>query len=116
MPADSGHFLFRRPPSAVFPIKEQKQQLQQLTLRIDDVETLLDEVSEIAYDKAVEVVSSIVKVETHKEDIRLVKQSKAWVLSPERKASKKECEYAAKRLDGVITKITNAMKTTLQKI
>ena len=97
-------------------IEEQKQQLQQLTLRIDDVETLLDEVSEIAYDKAVEVVSNIVKVETHKEDIRLVEQSKAWVLSPERKASKKECEYAAKRLDGVITKITNAMKTTLQKI
>ena len=97
-------------------IEEQKQQLQQLTLRIEDVETLLDEVSEIAYDKGVEVVSNIVKVETHKEDIRLVEQSKAWVLSPERKASKKECEYAAKRLDGVITKITNAMKTTLQKI
>ena len=97
-------------------IEEQKQQLQQLTFRIDDVETLLDEVSEIAYDKAVEVVSNIVKVETHKEDIRLVEQSKAWVLSPERKASKKECEYAAKRLDGVITKITNTMKTTLQKI
>ena len=45
-----------------------------------------------------------------------MEQSKAWVLSPERKASKKECEYAAKRLDGVIAKITNAMKTTLQKI
>ena len=45
-----------------------------------------------------------------------MEQSKTWVLSPERKASKKECEYAAKRLDGVITKITNAMKTTLQKI
>lgn len=28
----------------------------------------------------------------------------------------KECEYAAKRLDGVITKITNAMKSTIQKI
>ena len=54
--------------------------------------------------------------QTHKEDIRLVEQSKTWVLSPERKASKNECEYAAKRLDGVITKITNAMKTTLQKI
>lgn len=61
-------------------------------------------------------IPNTVKIETHKEDIRLVEQSKAWVLSPERKASKKECEYAAKRLDVVITKITNAMKSTIQKI
>ena len=85
-------------------------------MKIEDVEALIDEVAEIAYDKAVEVVTNTVKIETHKEDICLVEQSKAWVLSPERKASKKECEYAAKRLDGVITKITNAMKSTIQKI
>ena len=48
--------------------------------------------------------------------IKLVEQSKAWVLSPERKASKKEVEYAVKRLDGVIARITNAMKSTIQKI
>lgn len=94
----------------------QERKLEDLTMKIEDVEALIDEVAEIAYDKAVEVVTNTVKIETHKEDIRLVEQSKAWVLSPERKASKKECEYAAKRLDGVITKITNAMKTTLQKI
>lgn len=35
---------------------------------------------------------------------------------PERKASKKEIEYATKRLDGVIARITNAMKSTIQKI
>ena len=66
--------------------------------------------------KAVEVVADTVKLETHKEDIKLVEQSKAWVLSPERKASKKEVEYAVKRLDGVIARITNAMKSTIQKI
>lgn len=32
-------------------------------------------------------------------EIRLVEPSKAWVLSPERKTSKKEIEYAAKQLD-----------------
>ena len=94
----------------------QERKLEDLTMKIEDVEALIDEVAEIAYDKAVEVVTNTVKIETHKEDIRLVEQSKAWVLSPERKASKKECEYAAKRLDVVITKITNAMKSTIQKI
>ena len=63
-----------------------------------------------AYDKAVEVVTDTVRQETHKEDIRLVEESKKWVLSPERKAPKKEREYAAARLDGVINKIKNVMQ------
>lgn len=90
--------------------------MEELTMKIEDVEALVDEVADIAYDKAVEVVADTVKLETHKEDIKLVEQSKAWVLSPERKASKKEIEYATKRLDGVIARITNAMKSTIQKI
>lgn len=50
------------------------------------------------------------------EDIRLAEESKNWVLSPERKAAKKEREYAAKRLDGVIAKIKTTMQSTVQKI
>ena len=97
-------------------IMEKEEKLDELTLKIDDVEALIDEVSDIAYDKAVEVVADTVRVETHKQDIKLVEQSKAWVLSPERKASKKEKEYAAARLDGVITKITKAMQTAMTAI
>ena len=85
-------------------------------MKIEDVEALIDEVSDIAYDKAVEVVTAPVKKETHLEDIRLVEESKNWVLSPERKASKKEREYAAKRLDGIIAKIKNAMQSAVLKI
>ena len=42
--------------------------------------SLLDDVSDAAYDKAVEVVTDTVRQETHKEDIRLVEESKKWVL------------------------------------
>ena len=59
----------------------QEQKLEELTLKIEDVETLLDDVSDAAYDKAVEVVTDTVRQETHKEDIRLVEESKKWVLS-----------------------------------
>ena len=97
-------------------MKNQTEILDRLTLKIEDVEALIDEVSDIVYDKAVEVVTDEVRVETHKEDIRLVEQSKAWVLSPERKASQKERTYAASRLDGVITKITKAMQTAVKTI
>lgn len=54
----------------------QEQKLEELTLKIEDVETLLDDVSDAAYDKAVEVVTDAVRQETHKEDIRLVEESK----------------------------------------
>lgn len=94
----------------------QEHTLEELTLKIEDVETLLDDVSDAAYDKAVEVVADAVRQETHKEDIRLVEETKKWVLSPERKAPKKERDYAAARLDGVITKIKNAMQHALAKI
>ena len=93
----------------------QEQKLEELTLKIEDVETLLDDVSDAAYDKAVEVVTDTVRQETHKEDIRLVEETKKWVLSPERKAPKNEREYAAARLDGVINKIKNVMQTALAK-
>ena len=94
----------------------QQSKLDELTLKVSDMENLLEDVSAAAYDKAVEVVTDTVRQETHKEDIRLVEESKKWVLSPERKAPKKEREYAAARLDGVINKIKNVMQTALAKI
>lgn len=97
-------------------LARQEQKLEELTLKIEDVETLVEEVSDIAYDKAVEVVTDTVRLETHKEDLRLVEETKNWVLSPERKAPQKEREYAAARLDGVISKIKNAMQSALTKI
>ena len=97
-------------------IQKNADKLDELTLKIEDVEALLDDVSEIAYDKAVEVVTDTVRVETHKQDIKLVEQSKVWVLSPERKASQKEKDYAAARLDGVITKITKTMQGAMRTL
>lgn len=97
-------------------IQEKEDKLEELTLKIEDVEALIDDVSEIAYDKAVEVVADTVRVETHKADIRLVEETKSWLLSPERKAPQKEREYAVSRMDGVITKITKAMQSTLKAI
>lgn len=61
-------------------------------------------------------MTDTVRVETHKEDIRLIEETKTWLQSPERKASKKERDYAISRLDGVIVKIKNAIQSALQKI
>ena len=90
--------------------------MQQLTLRIEDVETLLDEVSSEAYDKAVDKVAEETMRATRKDDIRLAEDSKRWIQSPERKASRKEKEYAINRLDGLIKKIEYAMEKAVVRV
>ena len=86
--------------------------LDELTLKVNDMETLIDEVSAAAYDKAVEVVTDVVRTETRKEDVRMIEDTKKWVLSPERKAPQATREYAAHRLDGVLDKFLKTMQNT----
>ena len=90
----------------------QQSKLDELTLKVNDMETLIDEVSAAAYDKAVEVVTDVVRTETRKEDMRMIEDTKKWVLSPERKAPKATREYAAHRLDTVLDKFLKTMQTT----
>lgn len=97
-------------------IDEQESQLEELLLRVDDMEKLLDEVSEDAYDKAVDQVANKVMIMTRQEDIKLIEGTKDWIQMPERKASKKEKNYALARLDGVIKKIQNVMQKTLNEM
>ena len=97
-------------------LARQEQKLEELTLKIEDVDSLIDEVSSMAYDKAVELVTDEVKAMTHQEDIDMIEDTKAWLQSPERKAPKKERDYAVARLDGVIGKIRKAMQSTLTKV
>ena len=94
----------------------QQSKLDELTLKVNDMETLIDEVSAAAYDKAVEVVTDVVRTETRKEDMRMIEDTKRWVLSPERKAPKATREYAAHRLDTVLDKFLKTMQTTATRL
>ena len=80
------------------------------------METLLEDVSAAAYDKAVEVVTDVGRTETRKEDMRMIEDTKKWVLSPERKAPKATREYAAHRLDTVLDKFLKTMQTTATRL
>ena len=94
----------------------QQNRLDELTLKVNDMETLIDEVSAAAYDKAVEVVTDVVRTETRKEDMRMIEDTKKWVLSPERKAPQATREYAAHRLDTVLDKFLKTMQTTTARL
>ena len=90
----------------------QQSKLDELTLKVSDMETLLENVSAAAYDKAVEVVTDVVRTETRKEDMQMIEDTKKWVLSPERKAPQATREYAAHRLDTVLDKFLKTMQIT----
>ena len=94
----------------------QQSKLDELTLKVSDMETLLEDVSATAYDKAVEVVTDAVRMETRKEDMRMIEDTKKWVLSPERKAPKVTREYTAKHLDTVLDKFLKTMQSTAARL
>lgn len=94
----------------------QQNRLDELTLKVGDMETLLEDVSAAAYDKAVEVVTDVVRTETRKEDMRMIEDTRKWVLSPERKAPQATREYAAHRLDTVLDKFLKTMQTTAARL
>ena len=94
----------------------QQNRLDELTLKVSDMETLLEDVSAAAYNKAVEVVTDVVRTETRREDMRMIEDTKKWVLSPERKAPQFTREYTAKHLDGVLDKFLKTMQTTAARL
>ena len=94
----------------------QQNRLDELTLKVSDMETLLEDVSAAAYNKAVEVVTDVVRTETRREDMRMIEDTKKWVLSPERKAPQATREDVAHRLDGVLDKFLKTMQTTAARL
>ena len=95
----------------------QQNKLDELTLKVSDMETLLEDVSAAAYDKAVEVVTDVVRTETRKEDMRMIEDTKKWVLSPERKAPQSPRENMPPTdLDTVLDKFLKTMQTTATRL
>ena len=102
-------------------LAQKEQELAELALKVEDVEMLIDEVSEIAYDKAVEVVTDTVRAQTQAEDLLEIEGYRKWANAPERKhndATKnvinKCLDAVTSRLRKVAAKITEKIQTALQ--
>ena len=93
-------------------ISENKDELLDLKMKISDAEKLIDEVTDAAYEKAVDAVAEQVQIETHNADLKEIQNFKTWLLSSERKDPKEKREYAARRMDGLGERI----KKSFQKV
>ncbi len=97
-------------------LSEKKAALATVTMKIADIESLVEEVADTAYEKACEVVTDTVRAETQKEDIRAVEEYKKWLASPERKAPKEKRDFAVKCLNTIQEQIKNAAQKALRKV
>lgn len=80
-------------------IAEKDEQLENLTMKLNDVENLMDEVADIAYDKAVDAITAEVIIETQNQDIARLGSVRKWVEDPKIKRSKVERAFGIKVLD-----------------
>ena len=97
-------------------IEQKEQVLEELTLKIEDVEGIVSEVAEKAYEKACEVVTDTVAEQTRNEDIKAIEQYSTWLSKPERKAAQNLRDYAVKQLEKVVERIEKLAVTVAQKI
>lgn len=97
-------------------LSQVQNQLDEMTLKVEGLETLVDEVAEAAYDKAVEVVTNTVQVETMKADLHQVNEVRAKLGDKTKHYPIKEKNFAEKVLDAVSKRIKNAMSSITQKI
>lgn len=66
-----------------FIIKKQKEKLEALTVRIEDTEKFIDEITDAAFDSAVKVVKDKVIEETHNADFDMIAMVKKELISRE---------------------------------
>ena len=83
-------------------ITEQETKLESLTIRIEDTEKFIDEVSEIAYETAVDVVTDKVIEETHNADFDEIEKMKNDLTSDRSGSSPQVKRVISKTLDSLM--------------
>ena len=99
--------------------QELKQEHDELVIKVSDLDTFVENVSEIAYEKACEVLTKEIAVKVREEDISAIEDTKTWLSSDNRKASKETRNYAIKQLTGVqdkLRKITEKVLGIVRKV
>ena len=97
-------------------IVEKHSALEDATMKLADVETLVDEVAKQAYEKACEVVTDTVRQETQREDIKILDDYSRWLSAPERTADKKLRDYAVSSHGVLREKFIKSAKAIVLKV
>ena len=86
-------------------IAENQAKLDELIIKISDIDALANEIAETAYEKACEVVTETVKEETMKSDVSVIENYRDTISNPEYGGNVQQRTFARKLLDNVINLI-----------
>ena len=90
--------------------------LEAVTMKLEDADAVAAEVAEVAYEKAVEVVTDTVQAETVKSDLGIIEDYRKWATSPGRKTSIETRSIIGKVLDAVRNRIIQAASKVLERV
>lgn len=97
-------------------IAEKQAVLDEITMRVSDMENFVEQVAEDAYEKACEVVSDTVAEQTREEDISELRSYKKWLTSDERKTAKDKRDFVGKCLDNLEARFRKMTQKVAEKI
>ena len=97
-------------------INKNQEKLDELVLKISDIDSLVEDVAKVAYEKACDVVTETVQEETIKDDIKIVKKYRDAILSPENNIPEERKKIAGSLLARVMEKLTRNTEHLLAKV
>ena len=97
-------------------IASNQAKLDELTLKISDIDSMADEVAEKAYEKACEVVADTVQEETIKADIRIVNAYRDRLISPDHPGPEEKKTFAGKILGEAMKLLTRQTVSLMENV
>ena len=94
---------------------EKEQALSEITMKLDDAESLVEEIADTAYEKACEVIAETVFTETQKQDLEVVADYQKWITEESNVQTDKKSAIN-KSLDALQSKMKRTADKLLNKV
>ena len=90
--------------------------MDDITLKVLDMENMVEQIADDAYEKACEVVADTVAEHTRAEDIAELRSYKKWLTSDERKTPKDKRDFVGKCLDNLEARFRKMAQAVAKKV
>ena len=97
-------------------IAKMQAALDDITLKVLDMENMVEQIADDAYEKACEVVAETVAEHTRAEDIAELRSYKKWLTSDERKTPKDKRDFVGKCLDNLEARFRKMAQAVAKKV
>lgn len=97
-------------------IAKMQAALDDITLKVLDMENMVEQIADDAYEKACEVVADTVAEHTRAEDIAELRSYKKWLTSDERKTPKDKRDFVGKCLDNLEARFRKMAQAIAKKV